>query len=80
MSGLFKNEFIPENILMEFIDCYEAKDGDVLRQRNLERIVQQLDLNLYSDDMKAKLEILCERHCMVSALLSLQNPNQKKDN
>ena len=57
MSGHFKNELIPEKILAEFLDYYEKKD--LSDKRNLERIVQQLELKQYSVDMIARLEIMC---------------------
>lgn len=72
ISGQFRKEHIPEDILSEFLSFYENKGYDVsLQERNLERIVQQLDLRNYTDMMRARLEILCESNCMVSALLAL---------
>jgi hypothetical protein len=81
LSGLFRNEFIPEDILREFLQCFNSSkaEGDEVEVRNLEKIVQQLDLKRYSVDMKAQLEIQCEAHCLVSGLLALQKSQVPSD-
>ena len=78
ISGQFRKEVIPEEILDEILTIYENK-GEALHQlKNLERIVQQLELKKYGDLMRARLEILCEKNCMVSALLALQSTQDQK--
>ena len=72
ISGQFKKEVIPEQILSDFLDHFGANQGNHIKQKNLERVIQQLDFNLYSVDMRARLEVLCQHHCMVSALIYLQ--------
>lgn len=60
ISGQFKKGIIPEDVLQEFLKYYEHKDGATTNQRNLERIVQQIDLMQYSVGMRAGLEVFCE--------------------
>ena len=40
ISGQFKKETIPENILNEFLEFWGTKDENHTNKKNLERIVQ----------------------------------------
>jgi hypothetical protein len=71
ISGQFRKELIPKEILEQILNQYEGTGDSVHQLKNLERIVQQLDLKKYDDLMRARLEIICEKNCMVSALLAL---------
>lgn len=64
---------IPKVIIEQILNQYESSGDSISQLKNLERIVQQLDLKKYDDLMRARLEIICEKNCMVSALLALQS-------
>jgi len=73
MSGMFRKQQIPEEILNELILSYQTDQVTHQKLKNLDRIVQQLELNRYSSNLKANLEIICKKHCMITALLNLKN-------
>jgi hypothetical protein len=40
INGKFKKEFIPEEVLNEFLDNFERSEPNHTKQKNLERVVQ----------------------------------------
>lgn len=62
LTGLFRKVAIPEQIFLQFVKLYDEGDH---HPRDLEKIIQQLEIDKYSEVTKVALLPICKRNCLI---------------